>query len=201
MVVHPYFLAQRDTDLLAESAHLSCAKICIDDSRFSPDLYKDKRVTLNKRQKNDMSNSAAFITETNQALWNLLTNTIPHGRTIICMVTPATEASLMAVGRFSKMFDPGKNGSQVTDDSVTRLTNDFASNDPNVIFSYVPFQDDDMERPVETCSLEMVLQNVNVNDKVIIIADTRHKEMVRKRSPSHVVQRRSRHFLQLYHDT
>ena len=27
IVVHPYFLAQRDTDLLAESAHLSCAKI------------------------------------------------------------------------------------------------------------------------------------------------------------------------------
>ena len=26
IVVHPYFLAQRDTDLLAESAYLSCAK-------------------------------------------------------------------------------------------------------------------------------------------------------------------------------
>ena len=38
IVVHPYFLAQRDTDLLAESAHLSCAEMCIDVSRFSPDL-------------------------------------------------------------------------------------------------------------------------------------------------------------------
>ena len=31
------------------------------------------------------------------------------------------------------------------------------SNDPNVIFSYVPFLDDDMERLVEMCSLEMYL--------------------------------------------
>ena len=85
IVVHPYFLAQRDTDLLAESAYLSCAKICIDDPRFSSDLYKDKRVTLNKRQKNEISNSAAFIVETNKVMWNLLTNTIPHGRTIMYM--------------------------------------------------------------------------------------------------------------------
>ena len=49
--------------MLAESAYLSCAKMCIDDSRFSPDLYKDKRVTLNKTQKNVTFNSAAFITE------------------------------------------------------------------------------------------------------------------------------------------
>ena len=40
-VVHPYFLAQRDTDLLEESAHLSCEKICIDVSRFSPDPYNE----------------------------------------------------------------------------------------------------------------------------------------------------------------
>ena len=34
-----------------------------------------------------------------------------------------------------------------------------------------------MERPVEMCSLEMfLLQNVNMNDKVAIIADTRHTQ-------------------------
>ena len=178
IVLHPYFLAQRDTDLLAESAYLSCAKICIDDSRFSPDLYKDKRVTLNKRQKNEISNRAAFVTETNETLWNLLTtNTIPHGRTIMYMVTPATEASKMAVGHFSKIFDPGKNGLQLTDDSAMNLVNEFASNDPNVIFSCVPFQDDDMKRLVEMCSLETYLiHNENMNDKVMIIADTRHTQ-------------------------
>ena len=98
IVVHPYSLAQEDTALLTESAFLSCAKICIDDSRFSPDLHKDKRVTLNKRQKNEISNNAALITETNQVMWSLLTNAIPHGRTIMYMVIPATEASMMAVG-------------------------------------------------------------------------------------------------------
>ena len=36
IVVYPYSLAQRDTDLLAECAYFSCARICIDDSRFSP---------------------------------------------------------------------------------------------------------------------------------------------------------------------
>ena len=62
-------------------------KIYIDDSRFSPDVYKDKRVTLNKRQKIEMSNSAAFIAEANQVMWGLLTNTIPYDRTIMYMTT------------------------------------------------------------------------------------------------------------------
>ena len=52
----------------------------------------------------------------------------------------------------------------MTDDSVTRLMNEFATDDPNVVLSHIPFQDDDM------------LQNLNANDKVIIIADTRHTQ-------------------------
>ena len=129
------------------------------------------------RQKNEISNIAAFIAEANQVMWSLLTNTIPHGRTIMYMVTPATEASMMAVGHFTKNFDPGKNGLQLTDDSVIELKNECASNDPDVIFSCVPFQHDDTERPVEMCSLETyLLQNGNMNDKVIIIADTRHTQ-------------------------
>ena len=41
----------------------------------------------------------------------------------------------------------------------------------------MPFQDDDMERHVEMCSLEVfLLQNERVNDKVITIADTRHTQ-------------------------
>ena len=108
-------------------------------------------------------------------MWSSLTDTIPRGGTIMNMVTPATEARVMAVVHFSKIFEPGKNGLQLTDDSVTRLRNEFATNDPIVVFSYIPYQDDDMERLVEMCSLEMfLLQNVNVNDKVIIITDTRH---------------------------
>ena len=39
------------------------------------------------------------------------------------MVTPATEASMMAVEEFSKIFDLGKKGLQLTDDSVIRLKN------------------------------------------------------------------------------
>ena len=44
IVFRPYPLAQEDTALLTESAVFLCAKICIDDSRFTPDLHKDKRV-------------------------------------------------------------------------------------------------------------------------------------------------------------
>ena len=55
--VHPYFLAQRDTDLLADYAHFPCAKMCMDVSSFSPDLYKDKHATSNRRQKNEISKS------------------------------------------------------------------------------------------------------------------------------------------------
>ena len=79
------------------------------------------------------------------------------------------------IGIFTKIFDLGKHGLQLTDDFVMRLKNKFASNDPNVVFSCAPFLYDDMERLVEMCSLEMYLShNVNINDKVIIIADTRH---------------------------
>ena len=92
-----------------------------------------------QEQKNEISDSTAYITETHQTMWSLLTNTIPHGRTIMYMVTPATEASMMAVGHFSNIFDPGKNELQLIDDSVTRLKNELAENDPNVFFSYVPF--------------------------------------------------------------
>ena len=110
-------------------------------------------------------------------MWSLLTNTIPHNRTIVYMLISGTEASMMAVGHCTKILDPGKNGLQLTDYFVIRLKNEFASNEPNVVFSYIPFQDDDVERFVEMCSLERyLLHNVNMNDKVIIIADTRHTQ-------------------------
>ena len=143
IVVNPYMLDPEDPALLKQYAFLSCAKICVDDSRFSPDLHKDKRVTLNKKQKSEISDSTGY------------------GRTIMFVVTPATEAR----------------GLQWTDDSVTRLKNEFAANDPHVSFSHVPFSDDDTDRPAEVCSLEMFfLQNMAVSDKVIIIADTRYTQ-------------------------
>ena len=40
-IVHPYFPAQRDTDLLAEHAHLSRTDMRIDVSTFSPVLHED----------------------------------------------------------------------------------------------------------------------------------------------------------------
>ena len=47
------------------------------------------------------------------------------------------------------------------------------SNDPHVIFSYMPLQHDDMERSAEMCSLEMImLQRANMTDKMVIMADT-----------------------------
>ena len=93
------------------------------------------------------------------------------------MVTPATEASMMAVGHFAETHDLGKHGLRLTDNFVTRLMNEFATNCPNAVFSYIPFQEDHTERLVEMCSLDMsLLQNVNATDKVIIIPDTRHTQ-------------------------
>ena len=79
-----------------------------------------------------------------------------------------------------------------------KLKSEFVLDDPNVIFPYISFQDDDTERPVEMCSLETYpSQNANGNDEVIIIADTRHiqRGSERKNGCSHVVQRRSRFLL------
>ena len=97
------------------------------------------------------------------------------------LATSATEASKMAFGHFSMIFELGKNGLQLADDFVVRLTNEFASDDPIVFFSYVPFQDDNMERLVDMWSLETYsLHNVNMNDKVIIVADTRENSVCTK---------------------
>ena len=70
----------------------------VGDSRFSPDLHNDKRVTKNKRQKNVISVSVAIITETNQVMWSFLTNTIAPGGTIMYMVISVaqTQTSMMA---------------------------------------------------------------------------------------------------------
>ena len=178
-------LEPENSVLSKQYAFLSCAKICVDDSRFSPDLHKDRRVTLNKKQESETSDSTAYITETHQTLWSLLTNTIPHGRTIMYMVSPATEASMMAVGPFSKHIRSWeeRNGPHLIDDSVTRLKSELAEKDPNAFFLTRPiFSDDDTKRPAEVCSLEtFLLQDMDVNDMVIIIADTRHTRMCSER--------------------
>ena len=63
---------------------------------------------------------------------------------------------------------------QLTDDVAMNLKNEFVLDDPNVIFPFIPFQDDDTESPVEMCSLEpYLLQNAHEHDEVIIIANTR----------------------------
>ena len=100
IVVHPYSLAQEDTALLTGNSLLSSRvqKYAWTTHVSLQTCTKTSGVTLNKRQKNEISNNAALITETNQVMWSLLTNAIPHGRTIMYMVIPATEASMMAVG-------------------------------------------------------------------------------------------------------
>ena len=61
-----------------------------------------------------------------------------------------------------------------------KLKSEFVLEDPNVIFPCIPFQDDDTERPVETCSLE----TSNGNDEAFVIADTRH---IKRRSERKIV--------------
>ena len=52
IVIHPYPMETKS--LLTESAFLSCAKTYVDETRVSPDLHNDKRVTMNKRQRNEI---------------------------------------------------------------------------------------------------------------------------------------------------
>ena len=98
------------------------------------------------------------------------------------MVIPAIEASMVAVGHVAKFFDHRKNGLQLASDCVMRLKNESASDDPDAVLSYVPSQDDDVKRLIQMCLIEMfLLQNVNMNDKVIIIADTQHTKILSER--------------------
>ena len=102
-------------------------------------------------------------------MWSLLTNHV-YG-------DPSERSEHDGSWTFLKDIRSQENGLQLTDDSVTRLKNEFAANDPNVFSSCVPFSDDDTERLAEVCSPEMfLLQNMDVSDKAIIIADTRHTQ-------------------------
>ena len=81
----------------------------------------------------------------------------------------------MAVGHFDKIFDLGIDGLRLADDSVTRLRNEYAENDPIVFVTCVPYSNDDTKRLTEVCSIDTFLfRNMDVRDEVIIISDTRH---------------------------
>ena len=99
IVVHPYTFLQ---DPGPPSAYLSTADPVADGS-FTTDLQKDKLVTLNKQQKKTLTINQTSINEADDTMWNLLTNTIPHGRTIMLVITPDTEMCRTAVGQ----TDPG----------------------------------------------------------------------------------------------
>ena len=70
----------------------------------------------------------------------------------------SNQTSMMAIGHFTKIFDPAKNGQQLTEEFFTDLKNEFAKDDRNVVFSSVPFREDNTKRPVELCSLELYLE-------------------------------------------
>ena len=160
---------------MTEYAHLSCSEMCVDVSSFSSDFYEDKRATLNRRQKNEISNSETFVTETKQVSWNLLTNIILHGRTIGYMINSVMGAIKKAVEYYFRIYDLGKNGLQSSDDLSMKSKYEFVSGDPNINFLYISIQDDDKEKSVEMCLHEVdPSQNTNENVKAIIIADTRH---------------------------
>ena len=67
----------------------------------------------------------------------------------LCMVTQRMERAGWQLDILPGYSIFGKNVLQLTDDLVKRLKSEYASNDPNVILSYVPIQDDHMKRPVE----------------------------------------------------
>ena len=123
--VHPYFLARRDTDLLVEQAHLSSAKMCIDVSSFPPDLFGDKHATSNKRQKNEISNSETLRHRNEANLAEFVYLHLFYGRTIGYTLNSAIGMDKKTVVYYFRIFDPGKNGLQSTDDLSMKLRYEF----------------------------------------------------------------------------
>ena len=129
ITVHPYFSAQRRTELLAKSVHLSRAKFVVNVPCSPSDPYIDKRATLNKKQENGTAKSETFAMETNQASRNWLTNAISHGQTIVYTMISVLETHQKASGYFLRYLILEKNGLQLTDDSETKLKNEFVLTD------------------------------------------------------------------------
>ena len=96
--------------------------------------FNDKYPTLNERHKNETSNSQTLATRTKLAPQYLLTGAIPHFRTVEYRIILAIEASGKTGGHSFKIFDPGKNGFQLTRDSTSKLKNELVLDDENDIF-------------------------------------------------------------------
>ena len=96
--------------------YLSCAKVCIGDSRFSQDLHKDKRLTSSKEteERNIQQHSIHHRSESSRV--EFVDQHRPARPNDHVFADSRIEASLMAVGHFAKIFDLGKKGSQLTNE-------------------------------------------------------------------------------------
>ena len=130
-----------------------------------------------KRQKNETSNSKTLGTRTKLPSQNLLNGTTSHDRTVEYRIILAIEASGQTVGHYFEMFDPGKNGFQLTGESTSKLNYEFALDKLYDNFMYISLPDNDVEKATEVCSLETYLvQDTNESDEVITITEARHTQ-------------------------
>ena len=112
---------------------------------------------MNERLKDETSNSQTLATRTRLA-WQYLTDTIPHDRIIEYTIISATEASEKLVVHSYKIFDPGKDGIQLTVDSTSKLKDELVLDEANDNPMYISLQDNDVEKvtgkATEACPLE-----------------------------------------------
>ena len=69
-----------------------------------------------------------FIDEGDGTMWNMLTNIIPHRRTIVQVITPDTEMFKMAVGDCTQIIDSNFNDTHIHDDFL-QTKKDFLTDD------------------------------------------------------------------------
>ena len=145
---------------LPPAVYITESKYCDRNMSFVRNVQQDKRDTMCKQQRKNMSDGQVGSTYMDSDLRHILSNTVPRGRAIMFAVAFTVEVFTMATRHCRNIFETGVDGAHVTRDHMSQTQKHVYANDPNVAFPHF--------RPLEA----FLLQDGSMTIKRVLVADT-----------------------------
>ena len=142
-----------------------------------PDLARDKKVTLSKRQKETLKVGADSVGKQDAVMWSSLANRVPSLRKIMLMVSVMASAFVPAAGHVSEFLDPGLNGTHCNKELFKNMQNIIDKNDPTLVYVHVPFGDDELNDNAGTCQLKANIDKLATKTDALLL-QTRSTRLV-----------------------